>query len=78
MELDGLIKNAKMKSISIIPSNLSLWQFDNFSHSNQPGACTIKHYGSVMYKLWGAGKTTYLLSASFRNGNVYIWQAILT
>jgi hypothetical protein len=28
--------------------------------------------------LIGAGKTTSLLSASFRYGNLYIWQAILT
>jgi hypothetical protein len=28
--------------------------------------------------LKGAGKTAYLLSASFRDGNIYIWQAILT
>ncbi len=26
----------------------------------------------------GPGKTTYIVSASFRNGNGYIWQAILT
>ncbi len=26
----------------------------------------------------GPGKTTYIVSASFRYGNGYIWQAILT
>ncbi len=42
--------------------------------------CDIKH--NVQIKdarpFWGAGKTRYLLSASFRYRNGYIWQAILT
>jgi hypothetical protein len=32
----------------------------------------------INYKNTGVGKTMYLLSASFRDGNVNIWQAILT
>jgi len=38
----------------------------------------LKRWNIEWFKMWGAGKTTYLLSASFHDRNVYIWQAILT
>jgi hypothetical protein len=30
------------------------------------GVCSIKHYLLAMYRIWGAGKTTYIVSAHFR------------
>jgi hypothetical protein len=39
---------------------------------------SLEILAAIFVSSTGAGKTTYLLSTSFRYGNGYIWQAILT